>query len=98
MYYEKYSQKNAQLAHFLNPAYLIPLVEVSPHGDTANHVVARFITLLESIGKVPIKCKATPGYIVPRLQSLIMSEACRMVEQGVGFCGTVFTGIGHVNP
>ena len=70
-------------AHFLNPAYLIPLVEVSPSEKTSPEVTDRFIALLESIGKVPVKCKASPGYIVPRLQSLIMSEACRMVEQGV---------------
>ena len=70
-------------AHFLNPAYLIPLVEVSPNKATSPQVVERFIRLLEGIGKVPVKCKPTPGYIVPRLQSLIMSEACRMVEQGV---------------
>ena len=67
----------------MNPAYLIPLVEVSPSEETSPEVIDQFIALLESIGKVPVKCKASPGYIVPRLQSLIMSEACRMVEQGV---------------
>jgi 3-hydroxybutyryl-CoA dehydrogenase len=28
-------------------------------------------------------CKAAPGYIVPRLQVLLMNEAARMVEQGI---------------
>ena len=70
-------------AHFLNPAYLIPLVEVSPSDKTEEAVTSRFIDLLKNIGKVPVRCKAAPGYIVPRLQSLVMSEACRMVEQGV---------------
>ena len=70
-------------AHFLNPAYLIPLVEVSPSNQTEEVVTDRFVDLLESIGKVPVRCSAAPGYIVPRLQSLVMSEACRMVEQGV---------------
>ncbi|MAI10947.1 MAG: 3-hydroxybutyryl-CoA dehydrogenase [Rhodospirillaceae bacterium TMED167] len=70
-------------AHFLNPAYLIPLVEVSPSDQTEETVTGRFIDLLKGIGKVPVRCKAAPGYIVPRLQSLVMSEACRMVEQGV---------------
>ena len=28
-------------------------------------------------------CGAAPGYIVPRLQALIMNEAARMVEEGV---------------
>jgi 3-hydroxybutyryl-CoA dehydrogenase len=40
-------------------------------------------TLLEGIGKVPVVCAATPGFIVPRIQALAMNEAARMVEEGV---------------
>ena len=69
--------------HFLNPAFLIPLVEVSPCQETKQEIIDGLIALLEGIGKVPVQCKPSPGYIVPRLQSLIMSEACRMVEEGV---------------
>ena len=69
--------------HFLNPAYLIPLVEVSPSPDTDENVAHDVITLFESIGKVPVRCSASPGLIIPRLQSLLMAEACRMVEEGV---------------
>jgi 3-hydroxybutyryl-CoA dehydrogenase len=69
-------------AHWLNPAHLIPLVEVSPHPGTAPEVTARLRALLTSIGKVPVLCSATPGYIVPRLQVLIMNEAARMIESG----------------
>ncbi|MFK7996176.1 MAG: 3-hydroxybutyryl-CoA dehydrogenase [Granulosicoccus sp.] len=70
-------------AHWLNPAYLIPLVEVSPGRDTDPAVVKRLKGLLESIGKVPVECTASPGYIVPRIQALAMNEAARMVEEGV---------------
>lgn len=70
-------------AHWLNPAYLIPLVELSPHAGTSADVVARLKALLEGIGKVPVVCAAAPGYIVPRMQSLIMNEAARMVEEGL---------------
>ncbi|MCY4362512.1 MAG: 3-hydroxybutyryl-CoA dehydrogenase [Gammaproteobacteria bacterium] len=69
--------------HFLNPAYLIPLVEVSPSPDTEESAVTDIIALFEAIGKVPVRCSAAPGYIIPRLQSLLMAEACRMVEEGV---------------
>ena len=69
--------------HFLNPAYLIPLVEVSPSPDTEESVVNDVIALFEAIGKVPVRCSASPGLIIPRLQSLLMAEACRMVEEGV---------------
>jgi 3-hydroxybutyryl-CoA dehydrogenase len=69
--------------HWLNPAYLIPLVEMSPGAATDPDVTARVKTLLEGIGKVPVVCAATPGFIVPRIQALAMNEAARMVEEGV---------------
>lgn len=69
-------------AHWLNPAYVIPLVELSSHPGTARDVVAKLEGLLEAAGKVPVLCGPTPGYIVPRLQALIMNEAARMVEEG----------------
>jgi 3-hydroxybutyryl-CoA dehydrogenase len=70
-------------AHWLNPAYLVPLVELSPAATTDPAVTARLKALLESIGKVPVVCAARPGYIVPRIQALAMNEAARMVEEGV---------------
>jgi 3-hydroxybutyryl-CoA dehydrogenase len=69
--------------HWLNPAYLIPLVEISPAATTDPDVTARVKALLEGIGKVPVVCAATPGFIVPRIQALAMNEAARMVEEGV---------------
>jgi len=69
--------------HWLNPAYLIPLVELSPGTATDPAIVAKVKALLEGIGKVPVVCAATPGFIVPRIQALAMNEAARMVEEGV---------------
>jgi len=70
-------------AHWLNPAYLVPLVELSPGVNTDPDVTIRLKALLESIGKVPVICAPRPGYIVPRIQALAMNEAARMVEEGV---------------
>lgn len=70
-------------AHFLNPAYLIPLVEVSANEVTDEQVVETTIDLLKAIGKVPVRCSSVPGAIIPRLQSLLMAECCRMVDEGV---------------
>lgn len=70
-------------AHWLNPAYLVPLVELSPGARTDQAVVTRLKALLEGVGKVPVVCAARPGYIVPRIQALAMNEAARMVEEGV---------------
>jgi 3-hydroxybutyryl-CoA dehydrogenase len=70
-------------AHWLNPAYIIPLVELSVHEGTAPAVRQRLRALLEGMGKVTVECGPAPGYIVPRLQALIMNEAARLVEEGV---------------
>ena len=69
--------------HWLNPAYLIPLVEISPGKKTDPVVTENIKALLEGIGKVPVVCAATPGFIVPRIQALAMNEAARMVDEGV---------------
>lgn len=69
--------------HWLNPAYLIPVVELSAHAGTDAGVVRRATAMLESIGKLPVLCAQAPGYIVPRLQALVMNEAARMIEEGV---------------
>jgi len=70
-------------AHWLNPPYLMPLVELSAGNETRQDVIQSVQQLLEGIGKVPVLCAATPGYIVPRIQALAMNEAARMVEEGV---------------
>ena len=68
--------------HWLNPAYVIPVVELSYHAGTDPAVLARAKALMEEIGKLPVVCGPTPGYIVPRLQALVMNEAARMIEEG----------------
>jgi len=70
-------------AHFLNPAYLIPLVEVSPAKTTSEETYNGVKALLESAGKVVVRCAPSPGFIVPRLQAAAMNEAARLVEEGV---------------
>jgi 3-hydroxybutyryl-CoA dehydrogenase len=80
-------------AHWLNPAYLVPLVELSPGAKTDAAITAQLKTVLESIGKKPVICAATPGYIVPRIQALAMNEAARMVEEGVASADDIDTAI-----
>jgi 3-hydroxybutyryl-CoA dehydrogenase len=69
--------------HWLNPAYLLPLVEVSPGDKTGEQSLIKMFELLERVGKVPVICAPSPGFIVPRIQALAMNEAARLVEEGV---------------
>src|SRR5262249_35169126 len=61
-------------AHWLNPAFLVPLVELSPGARTDPAIVTKLKALLEAVGKMPVVCAASPGYIVPRIQALAMNE------------------------
>ncbi len=80
-------------AHWLNPAHLMPLVEMSPCAQTAPETIQTLRALLTAIGKVPIVCKSSPGYIVPRIQALAMNEAARLVEEGVASVEDIDTAV-----
>lgn len=69
--------------HFVNPAPFVPGVEVIPHAGTSQAVVAATQTLLREIGKIPIVIKDATGFVVPRLQFALFSEAARIVEEGI---------------
>jgi 3-hydroxybutyryl-CoA dehydrogenase len=71
------------VAHWLNPAHVIPLVDVVPSPVTSSAAVERTLDLLTRLGKVPVTCRDSPGFIGPRLQVLLMNEAVRLVEEGV---------------
>ena len=71
------------VAHWLNPAHIIPLVDVVPGPRTSPETIERTLKLLESLGKTPVRCGDSPGFIGPRLQVLLMNEAVRLVEEGV---------------
>ena len=80
-------------AHWLNPAYLMPLVEISRSEATCPQVVERLLPLLQRIGKVPVVCNPGAGYNVPRIQALVMNEAARMVEEGVASAEDIDTAV-----
>ncbi|KNY08894.1 3-hydroxybutyryl-CoA dehydrogenase [Achromobacter piechaudii] len=80
-------------AHWLNPAFLIPLVEVSRGPQTDDASVSALLDVLRQAGKTPVQCAPTAGYIVPRIQALAMNEAARMVEEGVASAADIDTAV-----
>lgn len=72
------------IAHFLNPAPLVPLVEVVKTEKTSQEVVDETLELLRSVGKSPILLKKEiDGFIANRLQAALMREAFSLVNDGV---------------
>jgi len=80
-------------AHWLNPAALIPLVEVSRGPKTRDAAAQQLLEALRQAGKVPVQCAPSAGYIVPRIQALAMNEAARMVEEGVASAEDIDTAV-----
>jgi len=71
------------ITHWLNPAFIIPLVEIAISDETNAASVDQMKKVLKRIGKVPVVLKDSPGFIVPRIQALAMNEAVRLFEEGV---------------
>lgn len=69
--------------HWMNPPYLLRLVEVIPNAKTSNEAVDTVRTFLASIGKQAILCKDTPGFLINRMHSALLVEVISIVEQGI---------------
>ncbi len=69
--------------HFFNPVPMMKLVEVIPALQTSEETIEITMQLSKKIGKEPVKCTDTPGFIVNRLLVPMFIEAARMVEEGV---------------
>jgi len=80
-------------AHWLNPAFLMPLVEVAHADWTAPTALSRVLGFLAGIGKIAVPLRNSPGFIVPRIQVAAMNEAVRIVEEGVADAAEVDTAI-----
>lgn len=72
------------VAHPVNPPHLVPVVEVCGAPWTDAVVKARAIAVLKSVGQVPIDVKREiDGFVLNRLQVALLTEAFRLVQDGV---------------
>jgi 3-hydroxybutyryl-CoA dehydrogenase len=70
--------------HFFNPAPLMKLVEIVRTAETDPRVIERVIDFSTGLGKTPVICKDSPGFIVNRVARHYYLEALQLVEEGVG--------------
>ena len=75
--------------HFFNPAHLMKLVEVVSGKDTAPEVADTVYALAEKMGKVPVRVKDSPGFIVNRVARHYYLEAMHIAEQGQADFSTI---------
>ncbi|KAJ7327061.1 hypothetical protein JRQ81_016820 [Phrynocephalus forsythii] len=68
--------------HFFNPVPLMKLVEVIKTPMTSQRTFESLIDFSKALGKNPISCKDTPGFVVNRLLVPYLMEAIRLFERG----------------
>ena len=78
--------------HFFNPVPVLPLVEViwSPHSN--QDLVTRGMQFVGHIGKMPIRCKSSPGILVNRallpymfgdIEAVVLGENPEKIDQAM---------------
>lgn len=72
------------VAHPVNPPHLVPIVELCGASWTSPEVVQRARGIYRSVGQVPIHVKReVDGFVLNRLQTALLAESFRLVEEGV---------------
>jgi 3-hydroxybutyryl-CoA dehydrogenase len=67
--------------HFFNPAPLMPLVEIVRAELTADPAFDTAFALGEKLGKHPIRCHDTPGFVVNRVLIPLLNDCIRVLDE-----------------
>ena len=68
--------------HFFNPAPIMKLVEIINTNYTDKEITGSVTELAQRMGKVPVICKDSPGFIVNRVARPYYIESLRLLEEG----------------
>ncbi|MGB7210252.1 MAG: 3-hydroxybutyryl-CoA dehydrogenase [Pyrinomonadaceae bacterium] len=69
--------------HFFNPVPLMKLVEVIRGIATSDETYAKVKALSEQLGKVPVECNDSPGFVSNRVLMPMINEAVFALHEGV---------------
>jgi 3-hydroxybutyryl-CoA dehydrogenase len=67
--------------HFFNPAPLMPLVEIVRAQLTGDEPFETAFELGERLGKTPIRCHDTPGFVVNRVLVPLLNDCVRVLDE-----------------
>jgi 3-hydroxybutyryl-CoA dehydrogenase len=67
--------------HFFNPAPLMPLVEIVRAERTGDDVFEAAFELGGVLGKTPIRCTDTPGFVVNRVLIPLLNDCVRVLDE-----------------
>lgn len=69
--------------HFFNPVPMMKLVEVIPGLRTESRVVDALMEVGTRMGREPVLCADSPGFLVNHLGRAYMPEALRVLSEGI---------------
>ena len=69
--------------HFMNPAYLITMVELARAPRTAESTVTAVKDLLAALDRKATVVRDSPGFVTSRLLHPMINDAARLVDEGV---------------
>lgn len=78
--------------HWFNPAPVLPLVEVVRAERTDEQTVARGVAFVREVGKQPITCADTPGFVVNRILIPMLNDVVSLWDQGLASAEDIDTG------
>jgi 3-hydroxybutyryl-CoA dehydrogenase len=67
--------------HFFNPAPLMPLVEIVKAELSSDDAVDAAYAVGERLGKRPIRCHDTPGFVVNRVLIPLLNDCLRVLDE-----------------
>ena len=67
--------------HFFNPAPLMPLVEIVRAERTSDAAFETAFQLGAALGKTPIRCSDTPGFVVNRVLIPLLNDCIRVLDE-----------------
>jgi 3-hydroxybutyryl-CoA dehydrogenase len=70
--------------HFMNPVPIMKLVEIIKGRKTDAETICKIIDLSEKMGKKPVECNDSPGFISNRILMPMINEAIYCLMEGVG--------------
>jgi len=67
--------------HFFNPAPVLPLVEVVRTARTSDEAFETAFAFAQQLGKEPVACNDTPGFIVNRILIPLLNDCVRVLDE-----------------
>tara|TARA_A100001234_G_scaffold164063_1_gene145358 strand:+ start:3699 stop:4553 length:855 start_codon:yes stop_codon:yes gene_type:complete len=69
--------------HFMNPVPVMKLVEIINGKETSSEVTELVVKASEKMGKVPLACNDSPGFVSNRILCPMINESILALEEGV---------------